>query len=78
MNLAASISSDKHMRLERCNRHAGAGGLGALQPPTFLLMYDIKIEAFDPNRKYISFFRVKVHSLLKVSVPESSGPIGGK
>ena len=26
-------------------------------------MYSIKIEAFDPNRKYISFFRVKVRSL---------------
>ena len=40
------------------------GGWG-LHPPHFLLMYDIKIEAFDRNRKFISFFRVKVHSPLK-------------
>ena len=41
----------------------GAGGLQP--PPTFLLMYDVKIEAFNPIRKYISLFRVKVHSPLK-------------
>ena len=35
------------------NRHTGAGGggLGRLQTSTFLLMYVVKIKAYDPNRK---------------------------
>ena len=53
------------------------GGLGGCSSPTVLLMYDVKIEAFDPVRKYTSLFLVKVHSP-KVPEPESSGPIEGK
>ena len=57
--VASHMDEKKGKILYQARRNRGAGGM---QHPNFLLMYDVKIETFDPIRKWISFFSVKVHS----------------
>ena len=51
--------SDSVLKVTQARRSRGGAGGAAAPPPTFLLMHDVKIEAFDPNRNWVSFSVLK-------------------
>ena len=61
-------------------RHAVAGWIKGIQPPSFLLRYDVNIEAFESKRKYIycTFSMLKFTHLQELQMAESSGHFGDK